>query len=415
MGSSGESHRIRMKNTLVEMDGDEMTRVIWAMVKERLLEPFVEMKLESYDLFLPERDRTDDQVTLDAAEAIKRHGVGVKCATITPDAARVKEYNLKKAWKSPNGTLRAALDGTVFRKPIIVKNVPPMVRSWKKPITIARHAYGDIYKSAEMKVPGAGRVEMVYTPSDGGAVQTVAVHDFAGPGVVMGIHNTEKSIRSFAQACFKFALDEKMNVWFGMKDTISKTYHGFFKEVFRQEFEAHKKDFEAAGIEYRPLLIDDAVARIVRHEGGLLWACMNYDGDVMSDMVATGFGSLGLMTSVLVSPDGKYEYEAAHGTVQLHYYRHLKGEKTSTNPTATIFAWTGGLAKRGELDGTPELVDFAHKLEASVIETIESGTMTGDLALISEPRVQKSVTLDEFIDAIADRLRRKVESGVAAR
>jgi isocitrate dehydrogenase len=414
MGSSGESHRIRMKNTLVEMDGDEMTRVIWAMVKERLLEPFVDMKLERYDLHLPERDRTDDQVTLDAAEAIKRHSVGVKCATITPDAARVKEYSLKKAWKSPNGTLRAVLDGTVFRKPIVVKNVPPMVRSWKKPITIARHAYGDIYRCAELAIPGAGRVEMIYTPEGGGASQSVVVHDFKGPGVVMGMHNTEKSIRSFAQTCLQFAISERMNVWFGMKDTISKTYHGMFKEVFRQEAEARRKEIDAAGIEYRALLIDDAVARIIRHEGGLLWACMNYDGDVMSDMVATGFGSLGLMTSVLVSPDGKYEYEAAHGTVQLHYYRHLKGEKTSTNPTATIFAWTGGLAKRGELDGTPELVDFARKLEASVIETIETGTMTGDLALISEPRAEKSVTLDGFIGAIAERLRRKVESGVAA-
>lgn len=408
------TNRIRMKNTLVEIDGDEMTRVIWAMVKERLLEPFLEMKLERYDLHLPERDRTDDQVTLDAAEAIRRHGVGVKCATITPDAARVEEYRLKKAWKSPNGTLRAALDGTVFRKPIVVRNVPPMVRSWKKPITIARHAYGDIYKSAELAIPGPGRVEMVYVPRDGGASQSIEVHDFTGPGVVMGMHNTEKSIRSFAQACLQFALDEKISIWFGVKDTISKIYHGRFKEIFRQEADARQKELDAAGIEYRVLLIDDAVARIVRHEGGLLWACMNYDGDVMSDMVATGFGSLGLMTSVLVSPDGKYEYEAAHGTVQLHYYRHLKGEKTSTNPTATIFAWTGGLAKRGELDGTPDLTDFAHKLEASVIETIESGTMTGDLANISEPKVRKAVTLDEFVDAIAERLRRKVDAGVTA-
>ncbi len=414
MGSSGDSHRIRMKNTLVEIDGDEMTRVIWAMVKERLLEPFVEMKLERYDLYLPERDRTDDQVTVDAAEAIKRHGVGVKCATITPDAARVKEYKLKQAWKSPNGTLRAILDGTVFRKPIVVKNVPPMVRSWKKPITIARHAYGDIYKNAEMSIPGPGRVELFFTPEGGGPAQSVVVHDFKGAGVVMGMHNTEKSIRSFARATLQFAIDERMNVWLGVKDTISKIYHGLFKEVFRQEVEARKKEIEDAGIEYRALLIDDAVARIIRHEGGLLWACMNYDGDVMSDMVATGFGSLGLMTSVLVSPDGTYEYEAAHGTVQLHYYRHLKGEKTSTNPTATIFAWTGGLAKRGELDGTPELVDFAHKLETSVIETIESGIMTGDLAQLSEPRAEKSVTLEGFVDAIAERLRRKVDSGVTA-
>jgi isocitrate dehydrogenase len=408
------SQKIQMKNTLVEIDGDEMTRVIWAMVKERLLEPFVDMKLERYDLHVSERDKTEDRITVEAAEAIRRHGVGVKCATITPDDARVKEYKLKKAWRSPNGTLRAALDGTVFRKPIVVNNVPPMVRAWKKPITLARHAYGDIYKNAEMKIPGAGRVEMTYTPAGGGAAQSIVVHDFKGAGVVMGMHNTEDSIRSFARACLQFAIDERMTVWFGMKDTISKTYHGLFKEIFRQEADARKKDLEAAGIEYRALLIDDAVARIVRHEGGLLWACMNYDGDVMSDMVATGFGSLGLMTSVLVSPDGKYEYEAAHGTVQLHYYRHLKGEKTSTNPTATIFAWTGALAKRGELDGTPELVDFAHKLEASVIETIEAGTMTGDLALISQPKVEKSVTLEAFVDAIAERLRRKVEAGVAA-
>jgi isocitrate dehydrogenase len=408
------SQKIQMKNTLVEIDGDEMTRVIWAMVKERLLEPFVDMKLERYHLHVSERDKTEDRITVEAAEAIRRHGVGVKCATITPDDARVKEYKLKKAWRSPNGTLRAALDGTVFRKPIVVNNVPPMVRAWKKPITIARHAYGDIYKNAEMKIPGAGRVEMTYTPAGSGAAQSIVVHDFKGAGVVMGMHNTEDSIRSFARACLQFAIDERMTVWFGMKDTISKTYHGLFKEIFRQEADARKKDLEAAGIEYRALLIDDAVARIVRHEGGLLWACMNYDGDVMSDMVATGFGSLGLMTSVLVSPDGKYEYEAAHGTVQLHYYRHLKGEKTSTNPTATIFAWTGALAKRGELDGTPELVDFAHKLEASVIETIEAGTMTGDLALISQPKVEKSVTLEAFVDAIAERLRRKVEAGVAA-
>jgi isocitrate dehydrogenase len=408
------SQKIQMKTTLVEIDGDEMTRVIWAMVKERLLEPFVDMKLERYDLHVSERDKTEDRITVEAAEAIRRHGVGVKCATITPDDARVKEYKLKKAWRSPNGTLRAALDGTVFRKPIVVNNVPPMVRAWKKPITIARHAYGDIYKNAEMKIPGAGRVEMTYTPAGGGAAQSIVVHDFKGAGVVMGMHNTEDSIRSFARACLQFAIDERMTVWFGMKDTISKTYHGLFKEIFRQEADARKKDLEAAGIEYRALLIDDAVARIVRHEGGLLWACMNYDGDVMSDMVATGFGSLGLMTSVLVSPDGKYEYEAAHGTVQLHYYRHLKGEKTSTNPTATIFAWTGALAKRGELDGTPELVDFAHKLEASVIETIEAGTMTGDLAMISQPKVEKSVTLEAFVDAIAERLRRKVEAGVAA-
>lgn len=405
--------KIAMKNTLVEMDGDEMTRVIWAMVKERLLEPFVDMNLEYYDLGVKHRDDTDDQVTLDAAHAIRKHGVGVKCATITPDAARVKEYDLKQQWKSPNGTLRAVLDGTVFRTPIVVKTVPPLVRTWKKPITIGRHAYGDIYKSSEMKVPGPGRVEIVYTPTGGdGATQTVVVHDFDGPGVVMGIHNLERSIRAFAQACVAYALDQKLQLWFGVKDTISKTYHAFFREVFTQEVDARRKDFEKAGISFQMLLIDDAVARAVRDEGGVLWACMNYDGDVMSDMVATGFGSLGLMTSVLVSPDGKYEYEAAHGTVQRHYYRHLKGEKTSTNPTATIFAWTGALAKRGELDRTPELSDFARKLETSVIETIESGVCTGDIAGMSVPKVERAVTLEEFVDAIAERLRGKVEAGV---
>jgi isocitrate dehydrogenase len=411
MGSNPE--RITMKNTLVEIDGDEMTRIIWAMVKERLIEPFVELKLERYDLHLPERDRTDDRVTVEAAKAIQRHGVGVKCATITPDAARVTEYKLKKAWKSPNATLRAVLDGTVFRKPIVVENVPAMVRSWTKPITIARHAYGDIYKTAEMAIPGPGKVEMTFTPADGSPPRTVTVHEFDGPGVAMGMHNLEASIRSFAHACVSYAIEEKMDLWFGAKDTISKTYHGLFREVFRREVESRKADFDRNGILYRSLLIDDAVARAIRHEGGMVWACMNYDGDVMSDMVATGFGSLGLMTSVLVSPDGKYEYEAAHGTVQQHYYRHLKGEKTSTNPTATIFAWTGGLAKRGELDRTPALVEFARKLEASVIETIESGIATADLASISQPRIDKPATLEGFVTAIAERLRGKVEAGVA--
>ena len=405
--------KITMKNTLVEIDGDEMTRVIWDMVKTQLLEPHVDLKLEYYDLGVKHRDETDDQVTVDAAHAIQKHGVGVKCATITPDAARVKEYDLKKQWKSPNATLRAVLDGTVFRKPIVVKTVPALVRSWKKPITIARHAYGDVYKNAEMKIPGPGRVEMTYTPADGGAAQSIVVHDFDGPGVVQGIHNLEKSIRAFARSCIAYALDEKLDVWFGVKDTISKTYHAFFRDVFTQEVEARKADFDAAGISFQMLLIDDAVARAVRDDGGVLWACMNYDGDVMSDMVATGFGSLGLMTSVLVSPDGKFEYEAAHGTVQRHYYRHLKGEKTSTNPTATIFAWTGALAKRGELDGTPELAEFAHKLEESVLETIETGICTGDIAGISDPKVDKPVNLEEFISAIADRLRGKVEAGVA--
>jgi isocitrate dehydrogenase len=399
--------RIRAKNPIVEMDGDEMTRIIWAFVKQHLIEPFVDVTLEAYDLYLPNRDKTDDRVTVEAAEAIKRHRVGVKCATITPDAARVKEYSLKKAWPSPNGTIRAILDGTVFRKPIIVKNVPPMVRSWSRPITIGRHAYGDVYKNAEIRVPGAGKATLQFTPADGSAPQTVAIHEFKGPGVIQGIHNTDASIRSFARACIKYAAGEKMDIWFGAKDTISKTYHARFKDVFREEAEAHKPELDQAGISYTYLLIDDAVARVMRTEGGFLWACMNYDGDVMSDMVASGFGSLGLMTSVLVSPEGHFEYEAAHGTVQRHYYQHQKGETTSTNSTATIFAWSGALAKRGELDGTPELVSFARQLEAAVIETIEAGTVTKDLALIAEPKVSGHSTTEGFIKAIADRLRQK--------
>ena len=406
MGQS-RTDRIRAKNPIVEMDGDEMTRIIWAFVKQHLIEPFVDVTLEAYDLYLPNRDKTDDRVTVEAAEAIKRHRVGVKCATITPDAARVKEYSLKKAWPSPNGTIRAILDGTVFRKPIIVKNVPPMVRSWTKPLTIGRHAYGDVYKNAEIRVPGAGKATIQFQPADGSAAQTLAIHDFKGPGVVMGIHNTDASIRSFARACIKYATSEKMELWFGGKDTISKTYHARFKDIFREEVEAAKADLERAGISYSYLLIDDAVARVMRTEGGFLWACMNYDGDVMSDMVASGFGSLGLMTSVLVSPDGHFEYEAAHGTVQRHYYQHQKGETTSTNSTATIFAWSGALAKRGELDDTPELVTFARQLEASVIETIEAGTVTKDLALIAEPKVSGHATTEGFIEAIADRLRQK--------
>jgi isocitrate dehydrogenase len=399
--------RIKAKNPIVEMDGDEMTRIIWAFVKQHLIEPFVDVTLEAYDLYLPNRDKTDDRVTVEAAEAIKRHRVGVKCATITPDAARVKEYSLKKAWPSPNGTIRAILDGTVFRKPIVVKNVAPMVRSWTKPITIGRHAYGDVYKNAELRVPGAGKATIQFQPADGSAAQTLVIHEFKGPGVVMGIHNTDASIRSFARACIQYATGEKMDLWFGGKDTISKTYHARFKDIFREEMEAHKADLERAGISYSYLLIDDAVARVMRTEGGFLWACMNYDGDVMSDMVASGFGSLGLMTSVLVSPDGHFEYEAAHGTVQRHYYQHQKGEATSTNSTATIFAWSGALAKRGELDGTPELVTFAKQLEAAVIETIESGTVTKDLALIAEPKVSGHATTEGFIKAIADRLRQK--------
>ncbi len=415
MHGSGAVPKVVAKNPLVEIDGDEMTRVIWAMVKEHLIEPFVEIRLERYDLFLPERDRTDDQVTVQAAEAIRKHGVGVKCATITPDAARVKEYNLKKAWPSPNGTLRAILDGTVFRKPIVVKTIPPMVRAWKKPITIGRHAYGDVYRDVEIKVPGPGKVELTYTPADGGPGQWLVVHEFQGPGVALGMHNTDQSIRSFARACIQFALAERLDLWFGAKDTISKTYDARFKDIFREEVEARKSDFEAAGITYSYLLIDDAVARVMRSAGGFLWACRNYDGDVMSDMLASGYGSLGLMTSVLVSPEGKFEYEAAHGTVQRHYYQHLKGEPTSTNSTATIFAWSGALGKRGELDGTPELTEFARKLEESVIETIESGTVTKDLAAIAEPKVESYISTEGFITAIADRLRAKVEAGAAAR
>ncbi len=403
----GQSARIKATNPIVEMDGDEMTRIIWAFVKQHLIEPFVDVTLEAYDLYLPNRDKTDDRVTVEAAEAIKRHRVGVKCATITPDAARVKEYSLKKAWPSPNGTIRAILDGTVFRKPIIVKNVPPMVRSWEKPITIGRHAYGDVYKNAEIRVPGPGKATIMFEPADGSAAQIVALHDFKGPGVVMGIHNTDASIRSFARACIKYAISEKMELWFGGKDTISKTYHARFKDIFREEVEAQKSELEQAGVAYSYLLIDDAVARVMRTPGGFLWACMNYDGDVMSDMVASGFGSLGLMTSVLVSPDGHFEYEAAHGTVQRHYYQHQKGEATSTNSTATIFAWSGALAKRGELDGTPELVTFAKQLEAAVIETIEAGTVTKDLALIANPKVSGHQTTEGFITAIADRLRQK--------
>jgi isocitrate dehydrogenase len=413
--ASGGNYRVVAKNPIVEMDGDEMTRVIWSLVKAHLIEPFVELRLESFDLHVKERDRTDDQVTMRAAEAIRKYGVGVKCATITPDVNRVTEYSLKKAWPSPNGTIRALLDGTVFRKPIVVSNVKPMVRSWTKPITIGRHAYGDIYKSAELRIPSAGRVDLTYTPADGSPPQVVLVHDFKGPGVARGTHNLDGSIRSFARACITFALSERMELWFGAKDTISKIYHGQFKKLFAEEAEARHADFERVGISYTYMLIDDAVARAVRHPGGFLWACMNYDGDVMSDMVASGFGSLGLMTSVLVAPDGQFEFEAAHGTVTKHYRQHQKGEPTSTNSTATIFAWSGALAKRGELDGTPELMLFARQLEASVIETIESGVMTKDLAQIAEPRPAGWATTEGFITAIAERLRVKVGEAAGAR
>ncbi len=389
------------------MDGDEMTRIIWHFIKEKLVSPFFDVDLKYYDLGIKHRDETDDQVTVDAANAIKEYGVGVKCATITPNAARVKEYNLKQQWKSPNGTIRSILDGTVFRKPIIINNIPPAVRTWKKPIMIGRHAYGDIYKNTELVVTGPGIAELVFTPEGGGEKTTVKVHEFKGPGVLMGMHNTESSIRSFAKACINYALSEKVDLWFGAKDTISKQYHGFFRDVFADEVEKVKAALRESGIQYRYLLIDDAVAQVMKSEGGMLWACMNYDGDVMSDMVASGFGSLGLMTSVLVSPDGKFEYEAAHGTVMRHYYEHLKGNPTSTNSIASIFAWTGALAKRGELDGSADVVNFAHTIEQSVIETVESGVMTKDLMLIAEPKVDRFAHTEEFIDAVVERLKKK--------
>jgi isocitrate dehydrogenase len=399
---------IIVKNPIVEMDGDEMARVIWHMIKEKLISPFLEVDIRYFDLGIERRDETDDRITVEAANAIKETGVGVKCATITPNAARVKEYGLKQQWKSPNGTIRSILDGTVFRKPIIIKNIPPGVRFWKKPIVIGRHAYGDIYKCTEFVVEGPGRAELVFSPADGGEKRVVKIHDFSGRGVVMGMHNTESSIRSFARACINYALGEKVDVWFGAKDTISKQYHGFFRDVFSEEADRAKEKFESAGIKYRYLLIDDAVAQVMKSEGGMLWACMNYDGDVMSDMVATGFGSLGLMTSVLVSPDGKYEFEAAHGTVVRHYYEHLKGNPTSTNSVASIFAWTGALAKRGEIDDTAEVVKFAKILEETVIETVEGGIMTKDLMLIAEPKVSKFAHTEEFIDAVAERLKQRI-------
>ncbi len=376
--------KIRMTTPLVEMDGDEMTRILWQMIKEELLLPFVDLKTEYYDLGLKKRDETDDQITVDAAEATKKYGVAVKCATITPNAARVKEYGLKEMWKSPNGTIRAILDGTVFRAPIIVKGIEPYVKTWKKPITLARHAYGDVYKASEMQIPGAGKVELVYT-AENGEQSSVSVHEFQGPGVVQGMHNLDSSIESFAKSCFQYALDTKQDLWFATKDTISKKYDHHFKDIFQEIYDAqYKAAFEAAGLTYFYTLIDDAVARVIKSEGGFIWACKNYDGDVMSDLVATAFGSLATMTSVFVSPQGYYEYEAAHGTVQRHYYQHLEGKETSTNPIATIFAWSGALRKRGELDDLPELVRFADVLEQASLTTIESGKMTKDLALITE-------------------------------
>ncbi|MDE6388901.1 MAG: NADP-dependent isocitrate dehydrogenase [Lachnospiraceae bacterium] len=392
--------KIRMTTPLVEMDGDEMTRIIWRMVKDELLLPYIDLKTEYYDLGLEHRNETDDQVTIDSAEATKKYGVAVKCATITPNAARMTEYNLKEMWKSPNGTIRAALDGTVFRAPIIVKGIEPYVRNWEKPITLARHAYGDVYKNTEIKVPGAGKAELVFTGEDGTQIRET-IHNFTGPGILQGIHNTDESIRNFAKTCFNYALDTKQDLWFATKDTISKKYDHNFKDIFQEIYDAeYKEKFDAAGIEYFYTLIDDAVARVMRDKGGFIWACKNYDGDVMSDMVSSAFGDLAMMTSVLVSPSGAYEYEAAHGTVQRHYYQYLKGEKTTTNSVATIFAWTGALRKRGELDGISELMQFADKLEKATIQTIEGGKMTKGLSLITSIQNVTVLDCEEFIKAI---------------
>ena len=393
-----------MTTPLVEMDGDEMTRILWKMIKDDLLLPYIDLKTEYYDLGLEHRNETDDQVTIDAAMATKKYGVAVKCATITPNAARMTEYDLKEMWKSPNGTIRAILDGTVFRAPIVVKGIEPCVKNWKKPITIARHAYGDVYKNTEMKVPGPGKVELVYTAEDGTQTKEL-VFDFKGPGVAQGMHNLDNSIESFARSCFNYALDTKQDLWFATKDTISKKYDHTFKDIFQEIFDVdYKEKFEEAGITYFYTLIDDAVARVMKSEGGYIWACKNYDGDVMSDMVSSAFGSLAMMTSVLVSPDGYYEYEAAHGTVQRHYYKHLKGEETSTNSVATIFAWSGALRKRGELDGNKELMDFADRLEEATIRTIEEGKMTKDLALITTMEHPTVLNSEGYIKAIAENL-----------
>lgn len=396
--------KIKMTTPLVEMDGDEMTRILWQMIKDELLLPFIDLKTEYYDLGLEYRNQTNDQVTIDSAEATKKYGVAVKCATITPNAARMTEYDLKEMWKSPNGTIRAALDGTVFRAPIQVKGIEPCVKNWEKPITLARHAYGDVYKNTEIKVPGPGKAELVFTGEDGKEIRQT-IMDFDGPGIIQGIHNKDKSIESFARACFNYALDTKQDLWFATKDTISKIYDHNFKDIFQDIFDKeYKEKFDAAGIEYFYTLIDDAVARVIRSEGGYIWACKNYDGDVMSDMVATAFGSLAMMTSVLVSPNGCYEYEAAHGTVQRHYYQYKEGKKTSTNPVATIFAWSGAFRKRGEMDGLEKLCDYADKLEQATIDTIESGIMTKDLSAITTLSNAQTVTSEEFLSAIRSRL-----------
>jgi isocitrate dehydrogenase len=392
--------KIKMTTPIVEMDGDEMTRILWKMIKDELICPFIDLKSEYYDLGLEHRNETNDQVTIDSANATKKYGVAVKCATITPNAARMEEYDLKEMWKSPNGTIRAILDGTVFRAPILVKGIEPYVRSWKKPITIARHAYGDVYKNTEMVIPGPGKAELVFTGEDG-TVMRETVFEYSTPGVLQGMHNINPSIESFARSCFNYALDTKQDLWFATKDTISKKYDHTFKDIFQEIFDAEYKDrFAAAGITYFYTLIDDAVARVMKSEGGFIWACKNYDGDVMSDMISSAFGSLAMMTSVLVSPDGNYEYEAAHGTVQRHYYKHLKGEETSTNSVATIFAWTGALRKRGELDGIEGLQTFADKMEQAVIDTIESGKMTKDLALITSMEQVTVLNSEDFIKAV---------------
>ncbi len=396
--------KIQMKTPIVEIDGDEMTRVIWKEIKDELLTPYLELNTDYYDLGLPNRDATDDQITVDAANAIKKYGVGVKCATITPNDQRMTEYRLKKMYKSPNGTLRAILDGTVFRTPIVIDKIKPVVKNWEQPITIARHAYGDVYRAAELRIEGKGKAELVFTAEDG-TVTKETIFEFSDPGVLQGMHNKDKSIESFAHSCFKFALDKKQDLWFSTKDTISKKYDGQFKAIFARIYEEqYKEAFEKAGITYFYTLIDDAVARVIRSKGGFIWACKNYDGDVMSDMVSTAFGSLAMMTSVLVSPDGKYEYEAAHGTVTRHYYRYLKGEETSTNPVATIFAWTGALAKNGENDNNQPLIDFAHALEKAVLDTLEAGYCTKDLAGLYEGITPTALTTTAFLKKVKETL-----------
>jgi isocitrate dehydrogenase len=401
--------KIKVKSSIVEIGGDEMTRVMWEMVKEKLLLPYLDMNLACYDLHIARRDETSDRITTDAAEAIMRYGVGVKCATITPNADRVREYGLKKPWKSPNATIREMLDGTVFRKPVLVKNIRPSVSAWKKPITIGRHAYGDVYANTEMRITGTGKAEIVFTPAGGEPIRQT-IKEFTGPGIIQGIHNTDSSMESFARVCFTFACDQKIDLWFSAKDTISKTYDARFRDIFAAEYEKNwRAKFEEAGISYFFTLIDDAVARIMKSEGGILWALKNYDGDVMSDMIASACGSLAMMTSVLVSPQGYFEYEAAHGTVQKHYYRHMKGEETSTNSMAIIFAWSGCLRKRGELDGTPDVVAFADKLEEAARQTVEMGIMTGDLILVADKNPNnKKVDTEAFIDAVAERLQKKL-------